>query len=67
MDDQHGEGKFYSDDESELEEDEEDEDCPNIRLSRVERQRIRKPWLKTLILKLLGRRVGFKILERWVS
>lgn len=67
MDDQADEGELYSNDESELEEDDDDEDCLNIILLRAERQRIRKPWLKTLILKVLGKRVGFKFLEWQVT
>lgn len=67
MDEQCDEGQFFSDDESELEEDKENEDCPNIRLSRAEKQCIRRPWIKTLILKILGKRVGLKFLERRVT
>lgn len=67
MDEQWDEDEFYSDDDSEQEEDEEDENCPNIRLSRDKRLRIRRPWLKTLILKVLGKRMGFKFLERQIT
>lgn len=65
MDEQAEDGEFFSDEESNLEEDDEDEECPNIRLSKAKKQRIRRPWLKTLILKALGRRVKF--LERRIN
>lgn len=67
MKDQSEEGECFSDEDSDLEEDDEDEECPNIRLSKVEKQRIRRPCWKTLILKVLGRRVGYKFLERRVN
>lgn len=66
MEDQYDEREFYSNDKSELEEKEDDSDCPNIKLSREERHCIKKLWLKTLILKVLGKRVGFKFLEKRV-
>lgn len=44
MEDQYGEGDFYSDDKSESEKEDDDCDCPNIRLSREERQWLRKPF-----------------------
>ena len=48
---------------SEDEDDECDEaDCPIIKLSTEEKKRIRKPWQQTLIIKLMGRRVGYMFL-----
>lgn len=41
--------------------------CPAIVISEFEEQRLRKPWRKTLIIKLLGRKIGFKALESKIS
>ena len=46
------------DDEDDCEED----DCPLIKLSAEEKKRIRKPWQQTLIIKLMGRKVGYMFL-----
>lgn len=66
IEDQCDRHSFYAYDDSESENEKGDKDCPNIRRSREERQRIRKPWLKTLILKVLVKRIGFKFLKRRV-
>jgi hypothetical protein len=47
---------------SEDEEDEDEEDCPVIKLSAEEKKRIRSPWRQTLIVKVMGRRVGYMYL-----
>jgi len=47
---------------SEDEEDEDEEDCPVIKLSVEEKKRIRFPWRQTLIVKVMGRRVGYMYL-----
>lgn len=39
-----------------------DEDGPRICLTRDEKQRIRRPWRKTLIVKLLGKTVSYTYL-----
>lgn len=54
----------YTDDDSEMEDGYDEEDCLNIVLSKEEKQDIRAPWMISLILKVLGKRVGFKFLER---
>ncbi|WJX36677.1 hypothetical protein P8452_24530 [Trifolium repens] len=38
-------------------------DCPMFQLSRREEARIHKPWKQGLIVKLFGRRIGYKALE----
>ena len=55
---------IFEDEEDEgSDEDEEiDRDCPTIRLSKEEKVRIRLPWKKTLIIKLLGRSIGYNLL-----
>ncbi|KAJ4844777.1 hypothetical protein Tsubulata_003486 [Turnera subulata] len=54
---------YYADSGSDEEEDE-DEECPVIRLSSDLKKRIRRPWLKTLFIKVLGRSVGYRFLHR---
>ncbi|XP_019183349.1 PREDICTED: uncharacterized protein LOC109178208 [Ipomoea nil] len=46
--------------------DEEDEDplCPTIRLSRAEIEQIRAPWRKAIIVKVMGRSIGYAYLLR---
>ncbi|XP_019192739.1 PREDICTED: uncharacterized protein LOC109187040 [Ipomoea nil] len=46
--------------------DEQDDDplCPTIRLTQEELEAIRAPWRKTLIIKVMGRRVGYAYLLR---
>jgi hypothetical protein len=38
-------------------------DCPEVILSKLEEKRIYRPWRRGVIVKLLGRRIGFKALE----
>ncbi|XP_058761315.1 uncharacterized protein LOC131634699 [Vicia villosa] len=38
-------------------------DCPLIILSKYDETRIQRPWRRGVIVKLLGRRIGFKALE----
>ncbi|KAK2378394.1 zinc ion binding / nucleic acid binding protein [Trifolium repens] len=38
-------------------------DCPAFVLSKVEEKRIYRPWKRGVIVKLLGRRIGYKALE----
>ncbi|WJX25403.1 hypothetical protein P8452_14446 [Trifolium repens] len=38
-------------------------DCPLFQLSKKEEARIQKPWRQGLIVKLFGRRIGYKALE----
>ncbi|XP_019198912.1 PREDICTED: uncharacterized protein LOC109192673 [Ipomoea nil] len=52
-----------SSDESEPEEDD-DPLCPTIRLTKKEIAAIRAPWKKTLIIKVMGRKVGYAYLKR---
>ena len=49
-------------DEGSDEDEDMDQDCPTIRLSKEEKVRIRLPWKKTLIIKLLGRSIGYNLL-----
>ncbi|XVF70165.1 hypothetical protein PTKIN_Ptkin11bG0139400 [Pterospermum kingtungense] len=51
---------FISDDDD-LCDEEEEEDSPNI-LSKKEKARLRRPWRQTLIIKLMGRSVGYTYL-----
>ena len=50
-----------NDEENELIENE-DSCCTKQRLLKEEKSRIRKPWRQTLIIKLLGRFIGYKTL-----
>ncbi|KAJ4846895.1 hypothetical protein Tsubulata_026220 [Turnera subulata] len=54
---------LYEDSESDEEEDEDDE-CPVIRLSAADKRRIRRPWLRTLFIKVLGKHVGYRFLYK---
>ncbi|XP_031097086.1 uncharacterized protein LOC116001342 [Ipomoea triloba] len=36
--------------------------CPIIRVSKEKKERLRRPWRRTLIIKLLGRKVGYSFL-----
>ena len=56
--------EWLSNDEGDRMEEEENEDlhCPKIKLSKEEKIRIRKPWKRTFIIKLLGRSIGYKTL-----
>lgn len=38
-------------------------DCPVLILTEKEEQRLQKPWKHGVIVKLLGRKIGFKALE----
>ena len=57
-------------DEAWISEDDEEEECsedlevecPLIRLIKEKKERIRLPWKRTLILKLLGRNIGYHLL-----
>ena len=46
---------WFSEEEDEVLEEEEDPCCPKLRLTREEKIRIRSPWRQTLIIKLLNR------------
>lgn len=55
--------------EEELESDEE-EDCPTIRVSaedKTKKRRMRLPWRKLLIIKCLGKRLGYNFMVRRLS
>ncbi|XP_019155204.1 PREDICTED: uncharacterized protein LOC109152077 [Ipomoea nil] len=51
-----------SDDEGSEEQD--DPECPRIRLSKEDKIRIRRPWRRTLIIQLMGRAIGYNYLVR---
>ena len=40
-----------------------EKDCPEFVLSKEEEARLSKPWRKSLIIKLLDRKIGLKALE----
>ncbi|KAJ4826538.1 hypothetical protein Tsubulata_034976 [Turnera subulata] len=44
--------------------DEEDETCPVIRLTSEQKWRLRAPWRQALIVKMLGKKVGYRFMER---
>ena len=49
---------------------EDDSECPSFILTKEEKGRIRRPWKRTLIIKLLGQIIGYmllykKIYEMW--
>ena len=50
------------DDDEEDSEEETETDCPTIRLSKEEKIRIRRPWKKKFIIKLLGRSIGVSVM-----
>ena len=37
-------------------------ECPSLRLTKYEKERIQRPWKQTLIIKLLGRSIGYNLL-----
>ncbi|XP_019173837.1 PREDICTED: uncharacterized protein LOC109169411 [Ipomoea nil] len=47
-----------------IEEENDDPLCPTIRLTKEEVEKIRAPWRKSMILKVLGRRVGYAYMLR---
>ena len=51
-------------DEKQTPEEDQEQDYSIIGVSKEEKQRIRRPWKKTLIIKLLGRNIGFHHLQR---
>ncbi|XVF43936.1 hypothetical protein PTKIN_Ptkin02bG0081000 [Pterospermum kingtungense] len=55
------EDDFISDDEAMCEE-EKEEDCPTIFLSKEEKACLRRPWRQTLIVKVMGRKMGYSYL-----
>ncbi|XVE81857.1 hypothetical protein DITRI_Ditri15bG0099800 [Diplodiscus trichospermus] len=54
--------EVVSDDE--MDEVEEDKECPTVRVSFKEKRRLRSQWSKALIIKLIGHTVGFNFLTR---
>ena len=54
--------EWILDDENGGSEADEEQCCPVIRMSREEKLRIRKPWKQSLIVKLLGRPIGYRTL-----
>ncbi|KAL8142551.1 hypothetical protein V2J09_015583 [Rumex salicifolius] len=43
---------------------EEDPDCPSIKITAEERERIRKPWKDAIIIKVLDKQLGYMYLRR---
>ena len=53
---------WLSDEDDGDEPEEEDElDCPSIKLTKMEKATVKKPRKQTLIIKLLGRRIGYTL------
>ncbi|XVE49009.1 hypothetical protein DITRI_Ditri01bG0047500 [Diplodiscus trichospermus] len=48
-------------------EEEEDKECPIIMVSKKEKARLRRPWRQTLIVKVLGRSIGYNYLLRRIK
>lgn len=48
-------------------EEEDEEGCPNIIVSTEEKIRLRKPWRHTLIVKVMGRQIGYNYLLRRIK
>lgn len=53
---------LVSDDENEDKKKEGDPECPAIKLTKKEKLRLRKPWRQSLIIKVMGRKVGYAYL-----
>ncbi|XVE88261.1 hypothetical protein DITRI_Ditri19aG0055600 [Diplodiscus trichospermus] len=47
--------------------DEEEEDCPTIRVAKAKKYRLRQPWRQTLIVKVMGRTIGYNSLLRRIK
>lgn len=54
----------YVSDDDEVASGEEDPLCPMVHLTKAEKVRLRNPWRKTLIIKVMGKPVGFNFLYR---
>lgn len=50
--------------EESMEEDKSDPNCPIIPVTKEEKERLRRPWRKTLIVKVLGRKVNYHYLRQ---
>lgn len=57
--------KWVSEDEGD--DNEEDLDCPLVSLPEHHRIPIRKSWKRTLVIKLLGRTIGFHVLHMKIT
>lgn len=55
---------LVSDDEKEDNDMEDEPDCPAITLTKEEKVRLRKPWKQSLIIKVMGNKVGYAYLLR---
>lgn len=53
-----------SNDEDGAEEKVDENDCPVIKVTKDEKVRLRKPWRQPLIIKVLGRRIGYSYLAK---
>lgn len=56
-----------SDDEEDERSGNDDNFCPRIKLTKEEKRWIRNPWKQTLIIKVMGRRVGYAYLLRRIT
>ncbi|OMP00874.1 Endonuclease/exonuclease/phosphatase [Corchorus olitorius] len=60
----------FLDEDSDLEEEDDQDDTPVILLSKEEKNRLRKPWIHSIIIKTYGKSVGYnylypKIMAQW--
>ena len=68
FEDEEDKGSDEDEEDKGSDEDEEvDRDCPTIRLSKEEKVRIRLPWKKILIFKLVGMSIGYNLLLRNIN
>ena len=58
---------WVSDDDEEDDGEGMDEECPDIRLTKEEKERIHWLWKRTLIIKLLGRNTGYHLLLKKIQ
>ena len=58
---------WVSDDDEEDDGEGMDDECPDIRLTKEEKERICRPWKRTLIIKLLGRNIGYHLLLKKIQ
>ena len=62
-----GDELYTDDDEEDDVEEEMDAECPSISLTKKENERIRRTWKRTLIIKLLGRNIGYHLLLKKIN
>ena len=63
---EHDDWVFEDDEDDDYNEDMEAE-CPLIYLTKDAKERIRRPWKRTLIIKLLGKSIGYSLLLKKIN